>query len=108
MMRPYCITSCLTNCTTLNNVNPPYLKVEIHLKLLTSQSNLFCDTSANVRKNRKYVRTVFFDTGGYFEISVLEIRKVNYFLTKESLTLLHSERPKLHTILAFLSAIGLN
>ena len=24
------------------------------------------------------------------------------------LTLLHSERPKLHTILAFLSAVGLN
>ena len=28
------------------------------------------------------------------------------FLTR-SLTLLHSDRPKLHTILAFLSAIGL-
>ena len=29
-------------------------------------------------------------------------------LADETLNLLHSERPKLHTILAFLSAIGLN
>ena len=31
-----------------------------------------------------------------------------WWVSQISLTLLHSERPKLHTILAFLSAIGVN
>ena len=34
--------------------------------------------------------------------------KSNYSYDGSILTLLHSERPKLHTILAFLSAVGLN
>ena len=38
----------------------------------------------------------------YIEINALP------FMTAFSLTLLHSERPKLHRVLAFLSAIGLS
>ena len=37
----------------------------------------------------------------------MDTKYVLYIGVRYSLTLLHSERPKLHTILAFLSAIGL-
>ena len=40
--------------------------------------------------------------------AVQSIVSIKMSLVKDSLTLLHSERPKLHTILAFLSAIGLS
>ena len=39
------------------------------------------------------------------KFSLDQLRSVSH---GEGLTLLHSERPKLHTILAFLSAIGLS
>ena len=42
------------------------------------------------------------DSNEYTQYTIFKIKK------KITLTLLHSERPKLHTILAFLSAIGLN
>ena len=55
------------------------------------------------RVNKKNCTCSCFDTifRGELEISFIEP-----FKAKDCLTLLHSERPKLHTILAFLSAKG--
>ena len=47
----------------------------------------------------------------YLDFTQHFIHQVMYYtcgpINKASLTLLHSERPKLHTVLAFLSATGL-
>ena len=39
---------------------------------------------------------------------IMKNTKKKFTIGQSNLILLHSERPKLHTILAFLSAIGLN
>ena len=48
----------------------------------------------------------FQKVGRYFSMG-LDFWKIEFTPVEANITLLHSERPKLHAILAFLSAIGL-
>ena len=86
-----------------------YLKVEVHLKILMSQSKFtgpskftlryrqckITDLSWNVKKNRKCVWTIFFDIREYFEISVFEITRVNCTCITVVFAMRHSKISKL-------------
>ena len=74
--------------------------------LLYGESQFLCDAISSVhkverKKNSNFgIHKLYLNVFFFFFFFVLNLRS--------SLTLLHSERPKLYAILAFLSAIGLS